>query len=733
MHPMSIRLFSLHIAAFTLTVCAAVAQLAISLLCHHRWLRWAGVLAVAFGLAAGSTASAQGAGEWTWIGGSSTTNQPGVYGILGTPAPGNIPGGRAGSSTWIDSNGNLWLWGGSGYDSKANDITLNSGSTIALNDLWEYTPSSNAWTWMGGSSAAKCGANGCVVTGVYGSLGVPNASNQPGGRGGQNTWTDLNGNVWVFGGWGSDANGSCCELNDMWEFNPSSKLWTWMGGGTTVTWWGGNTGIYGKLGTPEPSNVPGSRAASTTWTDRNGKLWLFGGIGTDSNGNWGTLNELWVFDPAKNEWAWMGGSNTIPAWSGLPGAYATKGTPAAGNWPGSRSRPMFWTDSSGNFWLFGGSGYDAKGNTGNLNDLWEFNPSTGLWTWVSGSSTLNCVSTVCSVAGSYGTLETPATGNVPGGRQDGSAWTDSQGNLWLFGGYGADASGNSGDLNDLWKFNTLTRTWTWMGGSEALINGESAGTYGKLGIPAAGNIPSGRYMSATWTDSSGNYWLFGGEMTMNSNPPQLNDLWMYQPASALSLPATTTTLASSQVSSVYGQQVTFTATVSSGSGTPPDGETVWFMSGTTLLGTGTLSGGTTTLETTALPAGKDSVTALYQGDASLGASNSAPLAETVAMASTTVTLTSSPNPSSYQGPVTFTAVVTGQFGGTPTGTVNFDSGSTVLGSAPLSNGKALFTFAQLPSARTRSPPSIAATRTSAAAAQAPQPIGQRSRLARICL
>ena len=39
--------------------------------------------------------------------------QPGVYGTLGTPAAGNIPGGRLDAASWTDDNGNLWLFGGS--------------------------------------------------------------------------------------------------------------------------------------------------------------------------------------------------------------------------------------------------------------------------------------------------------------------------------------------------------------------------------------------------------------------------------------------------------------------------------------------------------------------------------------------------------------------------------------------------------------------------------------------
>ena len=86
-------------------------------------------------IALSASAQTTAPGEWTWMGGSSTLpscpsndicGQPGVYGTLGTPAAGNIPGGRRGASSWTDNDGNLWLFGGSGYD-----------------DLWEFNISTN--------------------------------------------------------------------------------------------------------------------------------------------------------------------------------------------------------------------------------------------------------------------------------------------------------------------------------------------------------------------------------------------------------------------------------------------------------------------------------------------------------------------------------------------------------------------------------------------------------------
>jgi hypothetical protein len=94
------------------------------------------------------------------------------------------------------------------------------------------------------------------------------------------------------------------------------------------------------------------------------------------------LNDLWEFNPATNEWAWMGGSRTVPAeWEGQPGVYGTLGTPAAGNIPGGREGASSWTDCRGNFWLFGGYGPDSTGTEAALNDLWEYQPATSVREW----------------------------------------------------------------------------------------------------------------------------------------------------------------------------------------------------------------------------------------------------------------------------------------------------------------------------------------------------------------
>ncbi len=56
------------------------------------------------------------------------------------------------------------------------------------------------------------------------------------------------------------------------------------------------------------------------------------------------------------------------------------------------------------------------------------------------------------VAGVYGTQGVPAAGNSPGARFTPSTWVTLNGALWIFGGGGVDAFGNTGRLSDLWRY-----------------------------------------------------------------------------------------------------------------------------------------------------------------------------------------------------------------------------------------------------------------------------------------
>jgi N-acetylneuraminic acid mutarotase len=467
-------------------------------------------------------------GAWAWIGGSSTAtgsskSLAGAYTTNGTLSAGNIPGGRGSFASWTDNTGNLWLFGGGGFDS--------AGVNGYLNDLWEFSPSARQWAWMGGSSTLPAVNEG--RPGVYGKLGTPATDVAPGGREASVSWTDKAGNLWLFGGIGYDSAGANASLNDLWKFDPSTREWAWMNGDSSVlAATKGRNGVYGRLGVPDAGNTPGGRWGASSWTDKSGFLWLFGGLGHDSTGSLGPLSDLWELDPYTDKWAWMGGSSTVGSGSGQAGASGSLGSPSTTHVPSGRSQAVSWVDSMGNFWLFGGVGYDSTGTLGSLNDLWEFNPATREWAWVGGSTTVVCSG--CGRPGVYGTLGEADQANNPGGRSQAFGWTDGNGNLWLFGGSGYDSIGTHGTLNDLWEFTPSALKWAWMGGSNTLPGAEQGapGVYGPKGVLSTGDAPEGRWGAGGSTGSNGELWLFGGEGNVSSGAyTNLNDLWVYQPPS----------------------------------------------------------------------------------------------------------------------------------------------------------------------------------------------------------
>lgn len=284
-------------------------------------------------------------GQWVWMSGAKTTDQAGSYGTEGVAASTNVPGARRGAVTWIGANGDLWLFGGNGYDS--------TGNHAYLNDLWKYDPSSNQWTWVGGSKFTGALA-------VYGQKGTPAANNDPGARKGAVSWNGPNGDFWLFGGTDSSNN----QRNDLWKYDLASGQWVWVSGSNQSN----QNGTYGTQGVEGSVNVPGARYWASSWADKNGNLWLFGGLGYGASGSsLGSLDDLWKYSTATNKWTWVRGSDTTNA----SAVYGTLDKPNSANTPGGREAGGAWADADGtSLWFFGGQDY----NLNDYNALWKFQP-----------------------------------------------------------------------------------------------------------------------------------------------------------------------------------------------------------------------------------------------------------------------------------------------------------------------------------------------------------------------
>jgi hypothetical protein len=146
----------------------------------------------------------------------------------------------------------------------------------------------------------------------------------------------------------------------------------------------------------------------------------------------------------------------------------------------------------------------------------------------------------------------------------------------------------------------------------------------------------------------------------------------------------TVSVSGSPTSSVTGQTVTFTATVTGGSGTPT-GTVQFQVDGSDAGPPVTLSGGSAQFSTQ-LDAGSRTITANYSGDGTYASGSGSLASYVVSKGATTVNISGdSPDPSvagaSYT--VTFAVFASAPASGTPTGTVTVSDGTaTCTGSAP---------------------------------------------------
>ncbi|OAM51998.1 hypothetical protein A7981_00440 [Methylovorus sp. MM2] len=216
-----------------------------------------------------------------------------------------------------------------------------------------------------------------------------------------------------------------------------------------------------------------------------------------------------------------------------------------------------------------------------------------------------------------------------------------------------------------------------------------------------GNNPTGTVTFKDGTTVIGSIAMVNGVATLNTSLTtasthsitasyggDLANAGVTSPATALVVSAkttTTTVLTVTPTPATIGQTVTFTATVT---GSTPTG-TVDFKQVSTgsIIGTAAVMNGIATLTKSFTTAGALSYTATYSGDTNNNTSVSAAKSLTITAGSTTTTLNISPNPVATGQSVTLTATVMGT---SPTGTVTFKEGATILGTGTLSGGIATF-------------------------------------------
>mgnify|MGYP006271802069 CR=1 FL=1 len=422
------------------------------------------------------------------------------------------------------------------------------------------------WAYMGGPKASiRPSDNPDSVLDLCGHYppapGVVDTAAWPRWRLEAATWTDAEGDLWLFGGKGyylcsaeDEANQGSIVLNDLWEYRVSEGRWHWHGGKRHYA----NQGAPGPLDRFSEQGWPSPRYAALHWKDAQGRFWLYGGAGYPNPYNFAHYADLWCYDPALGQWSrrsgGRSGANPCPQ-------YARRNQAHPGNHPGGRSLKNYgtnrqqhsqhglpsnrhvWVDDQGRVWMYGAKGmvnynvlpYEplCEGASylrfsESMADLWRLDPETGLWTWLEGGPDL-----------SRRARYQPSGRSHPGASLPLFTWIDRQGRLQMLRTAAPVANGPLyGDptnptayedfpQNDRWAYDPGTGRWRW-GGRDS--------TYPRRPRYGAAAGPGSMRQSAAWADTAGLLWMYGGEMVIPGAIPPYNDeyephtqWWRYNP------------------------------------------------------------------------------------------------------------------------------------------------------------------------------------------------------------
>lgn len=274
------------------------------------------------------------------------------------------------------------------------------------------------------------------------------------------------------------------------------RQWIWMGGDSTFN----STPVYPA--SHGMTGDPGGREIEMDWTGLDGNFYFYSGAAYKTWTSRNYFADVWKYDPRKLEWTWVSG----PANSGnqdYPPSHGMTGL------PGRRVSAGFCRDSEGNAWLMGGDGPGTMVR----NDLWKRDVATGDWIWMWGGNGHHIPTIVPDNPGDVG-----EPGSVDGGFNSLFLLANKDNDILMMGGWYRD--GSISTPNYTWKYDVSENHWIWLGGSENTVYPDAPGEPGEVGE---------RSSSATWIDSDGNLWLYGGsasDSVLNSYKAR-TDLWMF--------------------------------------------------------------------------------------------------------------------------------------------------------------------------------------------------------------
>jgi hypothetical protein len=208
---------------------------------------------------------------------------------------------------------------------------------------------------------------------------------------------------------------------------------------------------------------------------------------------------------------WWAGTRSLAAVSSSP----RKGVYLTGNKVGTRYHArIFYDELLDSLFIFGGDTYTGSGF--NIrNDLWKCDfklPSDSQWAWIHGSDQFRS-------PGVYKTLGEASNETYPGARADPSHFFDAASRkFYLLHGYGLTTTLTDGVINDVWCYDVVKNTFTWLDGSTDLNSYPSLQLGVQSPIAAMGGVFGS---SSTYDTASKTFYMFGG----NTIAGHSNVLW----------------------------------------------------------------------------------------------------------------------------------------------------------------------------------------------------------------
>lgn len=414
--------------------------------------------------------------QWTWMSGYLVSDAvwifprptPSPLSVRGTPwTLGSTvkPSVREHSAGGIANNNEIYVYGGASLETEYSS------------DFWVYDISQQKWAFI-----SDLGWNFMID-----SIGRESSFGHPGGRNRMASAVDKNGNIWMFGGlFNNKTTSETYTRSDLWRYNPKTKKFTYFDE---------YAGSQSK---------PSDRYRARAWFDDNNNMWMYGGAVDSPSGSL-SYNDLWMYNTTTKSWTFISGNKNQPFCKNCPnGSYpATAGTGGTQYFPRARSDYGYWTDNSGNIWIYGG--YAESHGSDEYGDLWKFNPTTKVWTLISGNATLN----------------PPKTATNPGSRNAPYCWVGNDNKLYMTGGLRQYDS----FLRDIWRINPANGSWEIVK-ADSLTNEPpiSAG----LKIENSTNMPGSSVNTLNHITTGSHTYMFSGYgMGTNNNLGFTGAMWRY--------------------------------------------------------------------------------------------------------------------------------------------------------------------------------------------------------------